>query len=225
MFEGEMSRGVQAFSGTLGLLSFAQLIRNIRSDGFMAEGDPSDLVFPTGDGAVIGQTTMTTTTRHNIRPTAADCGASARPHRPRHRRHDPRHHRHRHRHRYPQRRQHHDLLREPPARTADARTRRGWGTQATARTARTLRATARPRRGSTSTIPRMATWRSSTATATAARARACYRSQGSGGERVARPREHEPLLFCVGPSPACCRFASDNCSQAHHQCRLGTTAS
>ena len=62
MFEGEMSRGVQAFSGTLGLLAFAQLIRNIRSDGFMAEGDPSDLVFPTGDGSVIGQTTMTTTT-------------------------------------------------------------------------------------------------------------------------------------------------------------------
>ena len=30
LFEGEMSRGVQAFSGTLGLLAFAQLIRNIR---------------------------------------------------------------------------------------------------------------------------------------------------------------------------------------------------
>ena len=41
LFEGEMSRGVQAFSGTLGLLAFAQLIRNIRSDGFMAEGDRS----------------------------------------------------------------------------------------------------------------------------------------------------------------------------------------
>lgn len=72
MFEGEMSRGVQAFSGTLGLLSFAQLIRNIRSDGFMAEGDPSDLVFPTGDGSVIGQTTMTTTTD----PLGQQAGAS-----------------------------------------------------------------------------------------------------------------------------------------------------
>ena len=122
-------------------------------------------------------------TRH-IRPTAAGCGASARPHRPRHRRHDPRHHRHRHRHRHPQRRQHHDLLREPPARTADARTRRGWGTQATARIARTLRATARPRRGSTSTTPCMATWQSSTATATAVHARACYRGKVVGFKAV-----------------------------------------
>ena len=142
--------------------------------------------------------------RH-IRPTAAGCGASARHQRHRHHRHDPQHHPHRHRHRNPQRRQHHDPLREPPARTADAWTRRGWGTQATARTARTLRATARPRRGSTSTTPCMATWPSSTATATAARARACCRSQEGGSERVTQGHEHEPfLLNCVGPSPACC---------------------
>ena len=181
---------------------------------------PPPLSLPVGT-APITSLHLRCATRHNIRPTAAGCGASARPHRPRHRRHDPRHHRHRHRHRHPQRRQHHDLLREPPARTADARTRRGWGTQATARIARTLRATARPRRGSTSTTPCMATWRSSTATATAARARAYCRGQVGGREWVTRRREHEPLLFCVGPSPACCRFASDNCSQAHHQRRLG----
>jgi len=60
IFEGEMRRGVQAFSGTLGLLAFAQLIRNVRSDGFMAEN--FDVVYPTGDGSVIGQTTATTTT-------------------------------------------------------------------------------------------------------------------------------------------------------------------
>ena len=72
LFEGEMSRGVQAFSGTLGLLAFAQLIRNIRSDGFMAEGDPTDIVFPDGDGSVIGQTTATTTTD----PLGQQAGAS-----------------------------------------------------------------------------------------------------------------------------------------------------
>ncbi len=72
LFEGEMSRGVQAFSGTLGLLAFAQLIRNVRSDGFMAEGDPSDIVFPDGDGSVIGQTTATTTTD----PLGQQAGAS-----------------------------------------------------------------------------------------------------------------------------------------------------
>ena len=145
---------------------------------------------------------------HHIRPTAVGCGASARPHRHGHHRHDPRHHRnrHRHRHRHPQWRQHRNLLREPPARTAVARTRQGCGAQATARTARTLRATVRPRRGSTSTTPCMATWQSSTATATAARARACCRGQVGGSERVTRPREHEPLLFCVGPSSACYLF-------------------
>ena len=130
---------------------------------------------------------------HHIRPTAVGCGASARPHP---HGHHPRHNRYRHQHRHPQWRQHRDLLREPLARTVIARTRRGWGAQATARTARTLRATARPRRGSTSTIPRMATWRSSTATATAARARACCRSQGGGSERVPRPREPGVLPFC-----------------------------
>ena len=121
-------------------------------------------------------------TPHHTRPTAAGCGASARPHRHRRHRHGPLHHRHRHRHRQPQRRRHHDPLREPPTRTADARTRRGCRTPATARTARTLRATARPRRGSTSTTPCMATWPSSTATATAAPARACCRSQVGGSE-------------------------------------------
>ncbi len=59
LFEGEMRRGVQAFSGTLGLLAFAQLIRDIRSEGFLSE---ADIVYPTGDGSVIGQTTATTTT-------------------------------------------------------------------------------------------------------------------------------------------------------------------
>ena len=72
LFEGEMSRGVQAFSGTLGLLAFTQLIRSIHSEGFMAEGDPSDIVYPDGDGSVIGQTTTTTTTD----PLGQQAGAS-----------------------------------------------------------------------------------------------------------------------------------------------------
>jgi hypothetical protein len=72
LFEGEMSRGVQAFSGTLGLLAFAQLLRNIRSHGFLAEGDISDIVYPSGDGSVIGQTTSTTTTD----PLGQQAGAS-----------------------------------------------------------------------------------------------------------------------------------------------------
>ena len=60
-FTGGMQRGAQAFTATLGLMAFAQLVRDVMQGGLpkMEFGAQEILNEPSGDGRIIGQQTST----------------------------------------------------------------------------------------------------------------------------------------------------------------------